>query len=483
MKRWIMILLLTVILCGCGNQNTVDETTVSDEGITLWVVTEETVWDGMNHQAKQRIQKFETEHENVAVKLDILPTDEEERGVYLENLRAQIMAGGGPDAYLLPTSSVLTLEQPQKYTYVAVEQLFPDVNLAMYNGLFVDISRYYNIDEALNKDGLETAAMNAGVIEDARYVLPLRYNIPVIFAHTEALESSGLDVDALASGILGLMDAVIATSDPGWACGAEPMTLFSRTALSCFSEAIDYKNQEVLLTAQELEEVMESLQTLEALKGEENFNLGAWSIGRFIQGEEIWDDYFYSIFVGSLSDALSAVSISNALEQDLTMIPLRATDGDLVAHITYYAAVGAGSNYPELAYEFLRGFLTEEYQWEQNRPEAKEILDVTPGMIESSWPVRSEGAAEHLFSLYRKYYSNYRTETEGYQSRRKRILSTAVTDQLIPVLKEEIDRARFQIEPEWNIAIAMGSVTEPNVDIDALAEEIIRELEWHVAEG
>ena len=475
--------MMALMLCGCGNQNTAVETTVSDEGITLWVVTEETVWDGMNNQAKQRIEEFEAEHENITLKLDILPTTEDERGVYLENLRAQIMAGGGPDAYLLPTSSVLTLEQPQKYTYVTVEQLFPDVNLAMYNGLFADISRCYNIDEALNKDGLETAVMNAGVIEDARYVLPLRYNIPVIFAHIEALESSGLDMDVLASGILGLMETTIAASDPYWACSAEPMTLFSRTALSCFSETIDYKNQEVLLTVQELVEVMESLQTLEALKGEEYFNLGAWSIGRYIQGEEIWDDYFYSMFVGSMNDALSAVSISNALEQGLTMIPLRATDGDLVANVTYYAAVGAGSNYPELAYEFLRGFLTEEYQWELNRPEAKDILNTTPGMIENSWPVRSDGAAEYLFSVYRKYYSNYRTETEGYQSRRKKILSTVVTDQVIPVLQEEIDRARFQIEPEWNIAIAMGSVTEPNVDIDALAEEIIRELEWHVAEG
>ena len=46
---------------------------------------------------------------------------------------------------------------------------------------------------------------------------------------------------------------------------------------------------------------------------------------------------------------------------------MRALDGDLVANITYYGAVGAGCETPELAYSFLRMFLLEETQWEKNR--------------------------------------------------------------------------------------------------------------------
>ena len=65
----------------------------SDAAASIWVVTEETDEDGMNQQVRQVIKAFQADHPDVTVTLDIV----------LKQLRTKIMAGDGPDVYLLPS--------------------------------------------------------------------------------------------------------------------------------------------------------------------------------------------------------------------------------------------------------------------------------------------------------------------------------------------------------------------------------------------
>ena len=173
MKKWITVFLVVTLLCpllGCGGE----------KKAALWVVTEETTWDRMNGQAWVLQAAFEESHPKVKLNIDILPTEEQERSAYLQKLRTQIMQGKGPDLYLLPTDTMLTIGDAGVVTRVYIEPLFQDVALAMKNGLFMDISAQYDADEALGKESLNTAVMDGGVVEGKRYVLPLRYDIPVI---------------------------------------------------------------------------------------------------------------------------------------------------------------------------------------------------------------------------------------------------------------------------------------------------------------
>ena len=112
--------------------------------------------------------------------MDYLPTNEQERAVYLQQLRTEILQGGGPDCYLLSTDNTLILDEPEQYTYVEVEPLFADVGPAMRNGLFYDISLLYDANDSFGKDGLNSRIMDAGMVDGKRYVLPLRYDMPVI---------------------------------------------------------------------------------------------------------------------------------------------------------------------------------------------------------------------------------------------------------------------------------------------------------------
>ena len=68
------------------------------------------------------------------------------------------------------------------------------------------------------------------------------------------------------------------------------------------------------------------------------------------------------MFVGGLDFAIHNAVIAKAEGVDLGIYPLRSTDGSVTADITFYGAVTSGCKNPELAYEFLRYFLTEESQ-------------------------------------------------------------------------------------------------------------------------
>ena len=172
MKQRISVIILLSLLLGLVMQTMAACAPVSQEKAELWVVTEQSTWDRMNGQLYVLEKAYEEAHSNVDIKVDYLPTDEQERDVYLQQLRTEILQGGGPDCYLLPTDNTLILDEPAQYTYVDVEPLFSDVDLAMRNGLFYDITELYDADDALSKDALNTKIMDAGVVNGIRYVLP-----------------------------------------------------------------------------------------------------------------------------------------------------------------------------------------------------------------------------------------------------------------------------------------------------------------------
>ena len=165
MKKTIIVLLIALVsmlflLSSCANDTDPKEK-------TLWIVTEESrISDGMNWQTEQIMKAFKKANPDVRVTLEVLPNEKEhaqERSVRLEQIRTDILAGNGPDVYLIPNETFMN------------DPLFKDVQQAMHNGVFADISSYYDTDTTLGKEDLVTEVMDGGVVNGARYVLPLRY--------------------------------------------------------------------------------------------------------------------------------------------------------------------------------------------------------------------------------------------------------------------------------------------------------------------
>ena len=506
----------------------------------LWVLTEISNSDGMNNQAKQVAEAFEKVHENITVKLEILPTDTEEREIYLQKLRTQIMAGKGPDVYLLPTASVLKTDtegrgsQQRISIEYEVEPLFPDVVQAMYNGVFADISTYYDADTELKTEQLNGDIMAAGKIDDCRYVLPIRYDVPTLFADVNSTNQPEFVQLLLSGGMSELTQEIIEKNANQLAMGLEIPT---DTLL--LPGLFDYEKGELKVTEDEIATYMRLYQAWYAKAAsmtpefleyatethyQELDALQIPDVTREILPEMFpitltresflshldciitamhWSNMGFYVYSGGLQNALEQSVIAWVLDSEFGSYPFRNLEGNVVAEVTYYGAVGAGSAKVELAYEFLRAFLTEEHQWELSRPQTDRSKDdiwlgwarelQNDGLVEESWPVRSSGAAGPLwknwsYQLYYDYNNFFPKSTRLYRLFGRGEIVTYLED--MNVLNHAVDEVRFPIfqsyEESLSYALTLLNTedgTPTDVDIEALAEEVYWNLWWHLAEG
>ena len=511
-RLWSIVLLILFLFCGCTSEK------VSE----LWVVTEKGTWDRMNGQLYVLEQAWEETHPGIDVRVEYLPTDEQERTVYLQQLRTEILRGGGPDCYLLPTDNTLILDEPQQYTYVDVEPLFADVTLAMQNGLFCDLSELYDADDALGKDGLNQQIMDAGMVDGKRYVLPLRYDMPVIYAFNDTLEEAGLDIAVLNKGIDSIMEEVGSTGDPILASG------IFRHSLDVFSDVIDYESGNAVLDENALGRYMTVYRQLKSDIGSalvanpwteksEPFNklyaegimaVEKLNVERYIQeifyginfaSETMWE--YCPIWIGSMQDAFDYVPVSRYEDRPLTVTPMRTMEGDVVATVTYYAAVGSGCSDTDLAYDFLRQFLLEESQWEQNRPKRNHAKPLKgrgntandlqyPGLIENGWPVRHAGSLEQMWHIRRKqfYARSFGASVEEERRMRRIGRMNEFKEEWMPLFDIAIDEVRFNTTLSDDFANILAQLndseyTPAQADIDTLTQQLIWNLRWHVSEG
>ena len=534
MKQKISVIALLSLLLGLVMQTMVACAPVSQETSELWVVTEESTSDGMNYQAEEAAKIFQQEYPGVTVKLEILPTDATERSIYLKQLRTQIMAGNGPDVYLLPTGNELITDSRMKQNTdsVTVEPLFSDIEQAMYAGMFWDLQDYYEADTALNTEGLQQDVMDAGVVDGARYVLPLRYTMPVLLVNrdseiTRTLDAAGLSWD---DGISDLAAYALDVEDTMLATGLQ---LPEET--SVFSMLYDYQKGKNLITKDEISEYMRLYQqwyalsnaakqqmietvqeeTVEFLNEEFHdyfsdvleefglrFSIGSFnSVSQYVISDIYWIQSGLPVYSTSLSDVIESAVLAEALQQQIDMYPLRRNDGSVGAEITYFGAISASCTDAALAYDYLRLFLTEDFQWDGIRPRADRSRDdanykasevQSYGFVEDSWPVRAIGASSHLYSTL-QYQSTYITsgisETKARLGQVKSTMAN-LTDVDLPILNIDIDEARFPIylAEEETLAYALSQLnnadgTPTDVDIDVLAEKVYQNLWWHLAEG
>lgn len=464
------LFMLMPLLSGC-----------EDGPVTLTVLIDGTTREDMRRQIRKMISEYEEAHSDVTLELQILPTDEAEREVKLEQVQTQIMAGKGPDIYLMPTRCFYR------------EALFNDVGQAMRNGVFMDISKLYDVDTELDKDGLLSQVMDAGVLDDARYTLPLRYDFPVVCVDVEQFETAGLNTGIFDGGITELLDAVLATERQDIAASADLDMIVSENLLNFFPELMDYEEQEVLVAQDEVAGFLRRYQLLVALIGERESYRRYPDISSYISdGESFWANQGFCMNIGSLDDAVQNAAIARIEGIDLAMLPVTSTDGSLVADVTFFGAVGRKCKNPEIAYNFLRQFLTEQTQWEDNRPQRKDTSIVgDERLIETGWPVRSAGATVKLYSSLWSQVSGVRFASEEAVTKLPQFRELELIDEDIPVLQAKISSVRYPISTEYELSTSLldtlndsnNGYAPTNVDIDAVAAQFIEKLGWHLMEG
>lgn len=89
-----LIFLFSIVAAVSGCQLTSED--------AFWVLTEQSKPDGMNLQLELAVEQLRKEYPDVEINVEILPLEETARELRLQQIRTQIMAGEGPDVFLLP---------------------------------------------------------------------------------------------------------------------------------------------------------------------------------------------------------------------------------------------------------------------------------------------------------------------------------------------------------------------------------------------
>ena len=228
---------------------------------TFWILTEQSKPDGMNLQLELAVEQLRQEYPDVEMTIEILPLEETVRELRLQQIRTQIMAGEGPDVFLLPTGTEVVVDRSYKVEPVSISPFFPDLNQAMRIGLFADLSAQYNSDEELNKATLNQTVMDAGCVGTGRYVFPLRYTMPVLFFYSGNMPGGALGMD--------LSDAT-AFSIVGSTLGTEEEAIGMNVDLSApfcgLPQLMDYDEKMLQIDTAQMEDYLRLYQRWKAKK-------------------------------------------------------------------------------------------------------------------------------------------------------------------------------------------------------------------------
>lgn len=252
MKKYISIILLMVLslmligLPGCSVEipeetgETIRRVEFSyPEPVTLRLVlgNDNAV---LTSQIQSVAEDFTAMYEYVTIQIETL--SDREAGAKWETYRQEeineihqeMQAGGGPDLFLMDS-------------IYSPEQVFPDMNEAIRSGCFADLNEYYLADSDLKREQLNTTIMEAGVVDGAQYVLPLRYNFPAVFVDSDRLHEAGLTADVFDIGVSGLLETVVQLGDADVATSISSFDA-AKQILNYFPNLIDYDTRQVLIT-------------------------------------------------------------------------------------------------------------------------------------------------------------------------------------------------------------------------------------------
>ena len=492
-KTLLALLLALLMICGLFsgcNRNTDTENTItasddttSDGTVSLRVVTEKTGSFMMNDLTEDLIGAYQEEHKNVVIELEILPTDKTEREFRLDKLRAAIMAGDGPDIYLLPSEANNMLLGPD------TEMLFRDVEQSMHNELFADVNGFYSADEALAVDELQKTVMDAGTIDNARYILPLRFDFNVILINPDTLANHGIEEKELVKNSDELLNILLRQNDTRLFCSAG---VNFREALVQFPALIDYEKDTPVLSQEDISGRLRNLNNylIRLNFCDDGIETGSWGykenggrseLSAYINGM-YWNDGKHPFYIGPLTEALQSYIIEEVVQNGpINAYPMRNSDGSLVAEVTYWGAIDSNCEHQEIAYDFLRQFLSREAQWELNRSEKQAGL--AGSLYEEGYPVRIKGSVEpiceSLVNIAKEARNGY--DPEMGKNRILELRMVQLPDIEFSVLNEEIDYVRFHIEWENEIEDVRSIVSM--TDFDLSAEAMYQKLLFHAAEG
>ena len=257
----------------------------------------------------------ETEYEFL-----VLPNNTEDRETELTRLRTEIMAGEGPDAFILDATVPGTVTNSGE----PLEALFPNVEKSMYSHLFLDLEDMAQSSEIIDLESCNQTVMDVGVTGEGRFLLPLTYTFSGLI-----LDPSILNDPAY---VFTTLDELLQSDEEAFK-GIMAWGTF-RLFPDCLGLLADYTDQNLLVTQDSLQQAIEQADAFSAFQDEAYSQSPAEYQG------------------GSFISVNTLTSLARE-DMEYAVLPIPNPQGGVTAAVTFYAAINANAAHPQEAFALI----------------------------------------------------------------------------------------------------------------------------------
>ena len=285
---------------------------------------------------------FQTWIENMggpsSVEIEIAPIRENERDVYLTNLRTEMMSGGCPDVFVC--SCGIGYHQKEANgklidgEWIESEPLFKFPQQAMKRNMFLALDDYIEKAQFMEWDKLTPAVMEAGRTEQGQLLLPMTYTVATaafreadVGHHTPSKEMKWED---MLSGEPHMRLAAIAVLD------------HMGNGLAPFA---DYEHDKLVVSEEEMIRYFsEKLDNREKYKEESAVPYTGFDL-------KVLHEYDLSVYDEGFDK-----------DDPIVLVPLYSRNGGYMATVTSFAGINANTKRPDDAFWVVDYLLGEECQ-------------------------------------------------------------------------------------------------------------------------
>ena len=319
----------------------------------------------------------------------------EEREAMISQLNAEILSGGGPDLFIM-----------EGYRTTEIN-LFPDIEKAMVNGTFLDLT------EAMEKQGLSrekdfyTAVLDAGQWEGRQYILPLGFSVPLMISAADVLNASSFSLQRAMYSMDSLLTELLRIHEE------QPiLVITSIDPLDVLAQPVlDYEAHQVRLDTSAVRR---------ALELEKIFRTGdiAYDLAKGLFDDtnpaQVQDEFAEGVPFAALRYSRFSLNLlrqCRALGIELSVMPIPNEEGTITAKIGSYAMGNRNTKYPEEVADLLLYLVSEECQSAAAYADYDQ-LPIRKGCMQACFD------AQYQFSIYDA--SRERMTEEGIAERQKR---------------------------------------------------------------
>lgn len=301
-RKWAVVLAILVLVQAlCGFQSAPKAQSAGEKKPTILV-------ESRNFLKNNPVTElYEYLYGECPVEFVALPSDEAEREAKIEEIHAEIEAGGGPDAFILAAHA------PNS---TCTSALFQNVEQSMADGAFLPLDTYIQNSIYLDPSAQVQPVFEAGKVNGEQVVLPLLYRVNTYLLNKSQVKDPTMQFDtfdALKNCKDDAILSVLRSHQLSW-YGAQFAELETASEFSVPTAENEVANAEILLVG------------------------GAWA----------WYEDGFNYYAQNENDTYALTVPNDA--------------GGVTAFVTAYAAVNPNTKYAEEVFKYLELFYSDAVQ-------------------------------------------------------------------------------------------------------------------------